>query len=98
MQVAPAPAVDAVAQATALAAEIASNAAERDRTGGSPRHERQLIRQSGLLQLMIPTALGGSGGDWPTLSRSVREIARVDGSLAHLFGYHHLELVTPHLI
>jgi alkylation response protein AidB-like acyl-CoA dehydrogenase len=28
----------------------------------------------------------------------VREIARADGSLAHLFAYHHLEVVTPHLI
>ena len=28
----------------------------------------------------------------------VRELARADGSLAHLFAYHHLEVITPHLI
>jgi alkylation response protein AidB-like acyl-CoA dehydrogenase len=91
-------AVDHVAQATALAEQFAATAAERDRAAGTPRHERDLIRQSGLLRLMVPVEHGGLGGTWPTLMRAVRELARADGSLAHLFGYHHLELVTPHLI
>lgn len=89
---------DYVAEAAALAAIFEADAAERDRAAGTPRPQRDLIRDSGLLRLMIPTEYGGLGATWPTTLLAVREIARADGSLAHLFGYHHLGVVTPHLI
>jgi alkylation response protein AidB-like acyl-CoA dehydrogenase len=90
--------VDYVEQAAGLAAEFRHTAAERDRAAGTPFAERERIRASGLLQLMVPLEYGGLGASWPTLMACVREIARADGSLAHLFAYHHLEVVTPHLI
>src|SRR5262249_35391886 len=40
----------------------------------------------------------GLGADWPITLRTIREIATADGSLAHLYGYHHLGVVTPHLL
>jgi alkylation response protein AidB-like acyl-CoA dehydrogenase len=90
--------VNPISEATRLAAQFRADAAERDLTAGTPKAQRDSIRASGLLRLMIPEAQGGLGGDWPTLLRAVREIAAADGSLAHLFGYHHLGMVTPHLI
>ncbi|MDV4156579.1 acyl-CoA dehydrogenase family protein [Rhizobium brockwellii] len=40
----------------------------------------------------IPVGYGGQGASWLSILRVVREFARTDGSLAHLFGYHHLPL------
>jgi len=97
--VAPAePTLQAEAVARELAAEFRKTAAERDLRAGTPVVERESIRASGLLKLLIPSVYGGPGGTWPTLMACVRELARADGSLAHLLGYHHLGLVTPHLI
>jgi alkylation response protein AidB-like acyl-CoA dehydrogenase len=89
---------DCVAEARKLAEGFRRDAAERDRAAGTPKRERDLIRASGLLKLMIPREFGGVGATWPELLRIVREIAAADASLAHLFAYHHLGLVTPHLI
>lgn len=91
-------AIDPILTAAQLAEQFRSDAAERDLAGGTAKRERDLIRTSGLLQLIVPSSLGGAGGDWPTLLRTVREIATADASVAHIFGYHYLDLVTPHLI
>lgn len=80
-----------------LAAEFAQTAIERDRRGGTAKRERDLLRQSGLLNLIVPVELGGFGADWPETLRLVRLFARVDSSLAHLFGFQHLLLATVDL-
>jgi alkylation response protein AidB-like acyl-CoA dehydrogenase len=90
--------IDPLVEAKVLAAAFRVDAAERDLQAGTPKTQRDLIRASGLLKLMIPKPLGGLGATWPEFLRTVREIATADGSLAHLFAYHHLSLVTPHLI
>jgi alkylation response protein AidB-like acyl-CoA dehydrogenase len=90
--------IDPLVEARKLAAVFRADAAERDLAAGTPKAQRDLIRHSGLLTLTIPKKLGGLGGTWPEFLRIVREIATADGSLAHLFAYHHLSLVTPHLI
>ncbi|MBD0334986.1 MAG: acyl-CoA dehydrogenase family protein [Cyanobacteria bacterium Co-bin13] len=86
-----------VAIAQELAAEFAATAAERDRQGGTPQAERDRIRASGLLQLAIPTVYGGAGASWITVAQVVREIAKVDASLAHVFSYHPLGVIIPQL-
>lgn len=91
-------AIGPIAEAARLAAELRQDAAERDLAAGTPKPQRDRIRSSGLLRLMIPVAFGGFGGTWPELLQSVREIASADGSLAHLYAYHHLSMVTPHLL
>jgi alkylation response protein AidB-like acyl-CoA dehydrogenase len=91
-------AVDPLAEAQHLAAALRRDAAARDLQAGTPKRERDLIRASGLLRLSVPTDLGGLGASWPILLRTIREIATADASVAHLFGYHHLGLITPHLI
>jgi len=85
------------ARAESLAAALVENAVERDRLGGSAKRERDLIRASGLLALSIPRSEGGEGASWADTQRVVRQLARVDGSLAHLFGFHHLLVATVRL-
>ncbi|MGX5700197.1 acyl-CoA dehydrogenase family protein [Acinetobacter kookii] len=80
-----------------LAEQFATTAAERDKRGGNPKFERDLIRQSGLLGLAIPTQYGGQGADWKTVFQTIQTIAQVDSSLAHVYGFHHLLIATVQL-
>ncbi|OTG74555.1 monooxygenase [Acinetobacter sp. ANC 4169] len=80
-----------------LAKQFATTAAERDKQGGNPKFERDLIRQSGLLGLSIPTQYGGQGADWKTVFQTIRTIAQVDSSVAHVYGFHHLLIATVQL-
>jgi alkylation response protein AidB-like acyl-CoA dehydrogenase len=81
----------------ALAAELGATAAARDAAGGSAQAERELIRQSGLLALDVPTEWGGPGASWELILRMVRRLAQADSSLAHLFGFQHLQVATVRL-
>jgi alkylation response protein AidB-like acyl-CoA dehydrogenase len=80
-----------------LAAEFALSAVERDERGGTPQAERDALRHSGLLALSIPTQYGGLGARWSDTLGIVREFAKVDSSIAHVFGFHHLMLATVRL-
>ncbi|PZX01228.1 dibenzothiophene monooxygenase [Psychrobacillus insolitus] len=80
-----------------LIAEISKTASERDKLGGTAKKERDLIRKSGLLRLASPKAYGGEKADWSTILHITREIAKVDSSVAHLFGYHFLCLASVEL-
>jgi alkylation response protein AidB-like acyl-CoA dehydrogenase len=88
---------DYLENASLLAKEFAKTAIERDKKGGTAIAERDLIRKSGLLALLISKDLGGLGENWKTIFQIIRELAKVDGSMAHLFGYHFLCLSTVHL-
>jgi alkylation response protein AidB-like acyl-CoA dehydrogenase len=81
----------------ALAAELGATAAARDAAGGSAQAERELIRQSGLLALAVPVEWGGPGASWELVLRTVRRLAQADSSLAHLFGFQHLQVATVRL-
>jgi alkylation response protein AidB-like acyl-CoA dehydrogenase len=93
----PSVAHDALTIADDLARNFLETAVERDRQGGTAKKERDLLRRSGLLRMTIPAALGGWEAGWPETLSAVRRIARADGSLAHLFGFHHLLLATVRL-
>ncbi len=80
-----------------LADQFAETAAVRDKQGGNPKHERDLIRASGLLALSIPQSYGGYGADWQSIFKTIQTIARVDSSLAHVYGFHHLLIATVQL-
>ena len=80
-----------------LASEFALTAVERDERGGTPKAERDALRHSGLLALSIPTQYGGLGASWSETLNVVREFAKVDSSIAHVFGFHHLMLATVRL-
>ncbi|MDR1462918.1 MAG: acyl-CoA dehydrogenase family protein [Azoarcus sp.] len=87
----------ALEAARGLAAGFARNAAARDREGGTPKAERDAIRKSGLLNFTVAKDLGGSGGSWLEALAIVREIARADSSLAHVFSFHYYQLATIRL-
>lgn len=83
---------DALANATALADQLASTAVERDRAGGHAQQEREWIRASCLLTLSIPVEFGGQGADWSLVFQVIRLLAKADSALAHVFAFHHLQL------
>ena len=75
-----------------LLEHLRTTAVERDRAGGHPAAEKALLRDHGLLVLSVPQELGGTGADWPDILATVRRIATVDSSLAHLLAFQHLQL------
>jgi len=83
---------DPIAIAHELAGQLAATAVERDRHGGHASRERGLIRDSGLLTLSVPREFGGQGANWSTVNQVIRILARADSALAHVFGFHHLQL------
>ncbi|MFH8467958.1 acyl-CoA dehydrogenase family protein [Streptomyces sp. NPDC017991] len=87
---APKTAQDWIDRATEVAAVLATDAAARDRAGATPYAEVRLLKDAGLVTLLGPAAHGGGGQDWPTAYRVVREIAKADGSIGQLLGYHYL--------
>jgi len=89
--------LSALATAKQLAEQFAQTAAERNKAGGNPKLERDLIRQSGLLGLSIPQQYGGQGANWKTIFQTIQSIAQVDSSLAHVYGFHHLLIATVQL-
>ncbi len=88
---------DYLAVAISLAQEFATTAVERDKAGGTPKYERDRIRDSGLLHLIIPKQYGGIGESWILAMKIAREFAKVDASIAHVYSYHHLGLTIPHI-
>lgn len=84
--------------AASLANLFKETAVKRDLQGGNPKEERDLIRESGLLKLLIPEKFGGMGGTWRDVLYVVQTFAKVDSSLAHVYGYHFVNLITPHLL
>ncbi len=87
-EVSPRPAASIVRAVAELQSRLAPFAAERDRSGGIPREEVDVIRQSELHGLAVPVEHGGLGGSISTILWAVRKIGEVDGGVSRLFGYH----------
>lgn len=79
-----------IARAQKVSNILARDAVERDRVGAAPYAEVQLLKDSGLVTLLGPTEFGGGGQRWETAYQVVRVIARGDGSIGQLLGYHYL--------
>ncbi|CAN7698211.1 acyl-CoA dehydrogenase family protein [Rhizobium rhizogenes] len=77
-----------LAKAVELRDIFARDAIERDQQGGRPEEQVRLLKESGLVNLLIPREFGGLGERYSTAMRIVREFAKVDGSIGHLYGYH----------
>jgi alkylation response protein AidB-like acyl-CoA dehydrogenase len=80
-----------------LVAYLAKTAVERDVAGGTPYEQRQAVRDSGLLKLLIPESFGGLGGNWQEIYSIIRQIARVDSSIAQVFAFQFLMLTSIRL-
>ena len=75
-----------------LAASLRENAAARDAAGANPDREVELLRQSGLLHLLIPAERGGTGAGWLAANTVTRIVSAADANIGHLLGYHYLQL------
>lgn len=73
-----------------VADQLRVDAIERDRANQQPRREVQLLKDSGLLNLLAPTEFGGGGGHWETAFQAIRIISSVDGSIGQLLAYHYI--------
>lgn len=79
-----------LARAEQVSGILAADAVERDRAGLAPVAEVTLLKNSGLVTLLGPIEHGGAGESWETAYRVIRIIARGDGSIGQLLGYHYL--------
>lgn len=80
-----------------LSQYLAETAAERDVEGGTPFEQRQAVRDSGLLKLLIPQEFGGLGGSWVEIYTIIRTIARADSSIAQVLAFQFLMLTSIRL-
>ena len=62
--------------AAGAAATLAPAALLRDRDNVLPQEELDLLRESGLVNLVVPTEFGASGAHWEAAFGVIREIAR----------------------
>jgi alkylation response protein AidB-like acyl-CoA dehydrogenase len=83
--------------ASQIAAKLAETAVARDKAGQAPFAEIDVLRQSGLLKLLVPVEDGGLGGRWTDALEVTRTIASGDGSIGQLIGYHYVNSQTPEL-
>lgn len=79
-----------VARAAEVADILATDAVERDRANRTPCAEVRLLKDSGLVTLLGPAEHGGGAQSWATAYEVIREVAKGDGSIGQLLGYHYL--------
>ena len=89
--VAPTVEVDAVLErAAALAADLATRAADHDRDASFPFENFDALRDAGLLNLTVPVEFGGQGVGLSTVCRVVEQIAQGDASTALVLAMHYI--------
>lgn len=79
-----------LARAEEVSDILAVDALERDRANAAPRAEVQLLKDAGLVTVLGPKAHGGAELPWHVVNKIVRIIARGDGSIGQLLGYHYV--------
>ena len=70
-----------------VAEQLAADVLERDRAGEPPHAPAALLRDAGLLRLIIPTQRGGHGQPFRTALAVVRQLAQVDSGVARVLAY-----------
>lgn len=81
-------------KARAAAAELAKDVLERDAANQEPFAEVEILRKHDLINAIIPAEFGGGGAAFSTVFTIVRELARVDGSIAQLYAYHSVNVAA----
>ncbi|KAJ5543076.1 Acyl-CoA dehydrogenase N-terminal [Penicillium sp. DV-2018c] len=77
-----------LARAREVAEVLAQDAAQRDQENKSPRAEVALLKHSALTKILGPQKYGGGGQPWSLGFKVIREVAKADGSIGMLLGYH----------
>ncbi|PWN53228.1 acyl-CoA dehydrogenase NM domain-like protein [Violaceomyces palustris] len=86
------------ARAEQVSELLHADEAIRDRGNVVPYRQVQLLKDSGLVTLLGPKSAGGGGLQWKDAYKVIRIIARGDGSLGQLLGYHYLWSWTGKLV
>ena len=73
---------------------LAKDAAQRDLGNVSPQAQVALLKSAGLLKVLGPKIYGGGGQGWDVGYKLIREVAKGDGSIGMLLGYHVLWVPT----
>ncbi|KAL2161752.1 hypothetical protein VTH06DRAFT_7534 [Thermothelomyces fergusii] len=81
-----------------VAAVLAVDAAAREKANKSPRAEVALLKHSGLLRILGPKKYGGGEQPWSVAYKAIREVAKGDGSIGMLLGYHLLWSRTANVV
>ncbi|KAL4953493.1 acyl-CoA dehydrogenase/oxidase [Aspergillus filifer] len=87
-----------LARARKVAEVLAKDAVQRDQENKSPRAEIALLKHSGLLKLLGPKKYGGGEQPWSVGYQAIREVAKTDGSIGMLLGYHLLWSTTANAV
>lgn len=87
-----------IKRAAEVAAILAEDAPRRDIENKSPRAEVALLKSAGLLKALGPKKYGGGEESWETGYKLIREVAKGDGSLGMLLGYHLLWSTTANVV
>ncbi|KAJ5791427.1 uncharacterized protein N7518_008438 [Penicillium psychrosexuale] len=77
-----------IVRAREVSEVLAKDAAQRDQENKSPRAEVALLKHSGLTKLLGPKKYGGGEQPWSVGYKAIREVAKADGSIGMLLGYH----------
>ncbi|KIW15893.1 hypothetical protein PV08_05943 [Exophiala spinifera] len=87
-----------LARGREVAQILAVDAAQRDIENRSPVKEVKLLKAAGLTKVLGPKEYGGGGQDWSVGYKLIREVAKGDGSLGMLLGYHLLWSTTANVV
>jgi hypothetical protein len=85
-------------RARQVAQILAADAPVRDIENKTPKAEVALLKSAGLLKALGPTKYGGGGQTWDVGYKLIREVAKGDGSLGMLLGYHLLWSTTANVV
>ncbi|MCJ1460467.1 hypothetical protein MMC28_010849 [Mycoblastus sanguinarius] len=77
---------------------LAEDAALREKENKSPVAEVSLLKSSNLTKILGPQKYGGGGQGWDVAYKVIREIAKADGSIGMLLGYHLLWSWTANVV
>lgn len=77
-----------IERAAFVARILAKDATARDIANKSPRAEVSLLKSSGLTRVLGFAQYGGGEQIWEVGYKVIREIAKADGSIGMLLGYH----------
>jgi hypothetical protein len=83
--------------AVSLSQELAQAAKKRDAQAEISEDEIQKLRESGLLELLVPQEYGGTGATWVDALKIVYELSKAEGSIGQLYGNHLNLTVLSHL-
>jgi hypothetical protein len=87
-----------IQRARAVSEILAQDAPARDIENKSPKAEISLLKSAGLLKVLGPRDFGGGGQSWEIGYKVIREVAKGDGSLGMLLGYHLLWSTTANVV